>query len=75
MKQIFILASMLMSAPTLASNTIEFDEALEVKCYQEAERLGCRDDDEKKLDQCLERKSHSFSEDCKEMLTIKRQVQ
>ncbi len=71
MKKFIYLSLLLISTQTFAGNTVEFDEATEIKCAQEAERLGCQSDDDDHMMSCLRKKQNALTQDCREMFTIR----
>ena len=71
MKNITVLLVLAFSVNVFAGTFQEFDEAQEVKCYQELKTLGCVSGEEENLS-CSEKKKMQMTKDCQKMHAAKK---
>lgn len=74
MKKILFSMCILASAYTFAgSQVVEFDEAKEIKCYNEIKTLGCLNAKGEENSDCVEAKKAKLTAECKNIHEVKRQ--
>jgi hypothetical protein len=72
MKTIFAFIALTISGHSFSAPTIlEFDEATEMKCHGEAQKLKCITQMGEENSQCLESNKTKLSQDCQKMHEIK----
>jgi Skp family chaperone for outer membrane proteins len=64
MKKLFCLSLLGLSFQLLAAPVQEFDEATEIRCYNEARALSCLDKNGEQVSACLTQKKAKLSSEC-----------
>lgn len=72
MKALALIAFMSFMTNSYAGpNKVEFDEATEIKCYKEAQALGCVPGSEEADSECVKAKKSKLSSICSKLLKEK----